>query len=91
MLVPGQVGKAMEVIPKALAELRDSPSVNFAIANIYGKMERYEDAEKHFLRAIELFEINVQPIHYSNLGKHTFPFSQHLFPYIISSVDIKAD
>lgn len=59
----------MEVIPKALAELRDSPSVNFAIANIYGKMERFNDAERHFLKAIELFENNVQAIHYSNLGK----------------------
>lgn len=59
----------MQVIPTALTELPNSPSVNFAIANVYGKMDRYEDAERHFLKAINLFNDTVQAIHYANLGK----------------------
>ncbi|XP_026764670.2 protein O-mannosyl-transferase TMTC4-like [Galleria mellonella] len=59
---------AKEFIPRAIAELPDSPSVLFAIANIYGKMERYTEAEEHFLKSIKLFGDRVQAIHYSNLG-----------------------
>lgn len=39
------------------------------MANIYGKIDKYEEAEKHFLTAIKLFEDRVKPIHYANLGK----------------------
>lgn len=65
----GQLEKAQEVIPVVLNELPDSPSINFAIANIYGKLERYEEAEKHFKKAIKLFGDRVQAIHFANLGK----------------------
>lgn len=62
----------MQIIPKALMELPDSPSINFAVANIYGKMERFSEAEQHFLKAIKLFGIRVQAIHYANLGTVVF-------------------
>lgn len=80
----------MEIINKALAELPESPSVNFAIANIYGKMERYENAEKHFVKAIELFDKNVQPIHYSNLGEDIFMLNfVHFFYYFLNHYNRK--
>ncbi|XP_034841025.1 protein O-mannosyl-transferase TMTC4-like [Maniola hyperantus] len=64
----GQIEKALQIIPKALAELPDSASIYFAIANIYGKHEQYTTAEKYFLQAISLFKERVQAIHYANLG-----------------------
>ncbi|XP_030034296.2 protein O-mannosyl-transferase TMTC4 isoform X2 [Manduca sexta] len=64
----GQINKALKIIPKALAELPESPSVNFAIANIYGKINEYEEAEKYFKKSIKLFNSKVQAIHYANLG-----------------------
>ncbi|XP_048005683.1 protein O-mannosyl-transferase TMTC4-like [Leguminivora glycinivorella] len=64
----GQFDRALQIIPLAIASVPDAPSVQFAIANIFGKMGRYEEAEKHFLKAIELFGRRVQAIHYANLG-----------------------
>ncbi|XP_047035892.1 protein O-mannosyl-transferase TMTC4-like isoform X1 [Helicoverpa zea] len=64
----GQIDRALKVIPKVLTELPDAPSINFAIANMYGKINRYEEAEAYFLRAIELFGFDVKAIHYANLG-----------------------
>ncbi|XP_045530066.1 protein O-mannosyl-transferase TMTC4 [Pieris brassicae] len=64
----GEIDKALQLIPKALKELPASPSIKFAVANIYGKMDKYEDAEEYFLRAIEIFGINAKPIHFANLG-----------------------
>uniref|UniRef100_A0A2A4K6I1 dolichyl-phosphate-mannose--protein mannosyltransferase n=2 Tax=Heliothis virescens TaxID=7102 RepID=A0A2A4K6I1_HELVI len=64
----GQIDRALKVIPKVLSELPNAPSINFAIANMYGKINRYEEAEAHFLKAIELFNDNVKAIHYANLG-----------------------
>ncbi|XP_026324290.1 transmembrane and TPR repeat-containing protein 4-like [Hyposmocoma kahamanoa] len=64
----GHLEKAQEVIPVVLNELPDSPSINFAVANIYGKLERYKEAEKHFRKAIKLFGNRVQAIHFANLG-----------------------
>lgn len=58
----------MQIIPSALKELPDSPSVNFAVANVYGKMDRFIEAEQYFLKAIKLFGARVQAIHYANLG-----------------------
>ncbi|KAL4704834.1 hypothetical protein ACJJTC_001309 [Scirpophaga incertulas] len=64
-----QLDKAMELIPKALAEVPDAPSVNFAVANIFGKLDRFQESEKYFTRAINSFgKRNVQAIHYANLG-----------------------
>ncbi|XP_059049134.1 protein O-mannosyl-transferase TMTC4-like isoform X2 [Achroia grisella] len=64
----GNLEKAKALIPKAVAELPESAPVNFAIANIYGKMERYTEAEQYFLKAIKIFGDRVQAIHYTNLG-----------------------
>lgn len=66
--ISGQIEKALQIIPKALTELPDSPSIYFAIANIYGKAEQYATAEQYFLQAISLFKDRVQAIHYANLG-----------------------
>ncbi|KAL0850131.1 hypothetical protein ABMA28_012010 [Loxostege sticticalis] len=63
-----QIDKALQVIPKALKELPDSPSINFAVGNIYGKMGQFAEAEQYFLKAIKLFGARVQAIHYANLG-----------------------
>ncbi|XP_049887602.1 protein O-mannosyl-transferase TMTC4-like [Pectinophora gossypiella] len=64
----GQLERSLEYIPKALMMLPDSPPVNFAIANIYGKMDRFADAEKHFKKSITLFDGKVQALYYANLG-----------------------
>lgn len=64
----GQIDRALEIIPNALKELPEAPAVNFAIANMYGKLSRYEDAETHFLKAIQLFDKDIKAIHYANLG-----------------------
>ncbi|KAM3966715.1 LOW QUALITY PROTEIN: protein O-mannosyl-transferase Tmtc4 [Aphomia sociella] len=64
----GNLERAKEFIPEALQELPEAPAVIFAIANIYGKMERYTEAEECFLKAIKLFGGRVQAIHYANLG-----------------------
>ncbi|XP_063392761.1 protein O-mannosyl-transferase TMTC4 [Cydia fagiglandana] len=64
----GQFDRALQIIPLALSSVPEAPSVHFAVANIFGKMGRYEVAEKHFLKAIELFGRRVQAIHYANLG-----------------------
>ncbi|XP_038209319.1 protein O-mannosyl-transferase TMTC4-like isoform X2 [Zerene cesonia] len=63
-----QIDKALKLIPQALQELPESPSVVFAIANIYGKIDEYSEAERHFLKSIQLFGQYIKPIHYSNLG-----------------------
>ncbi|XP_064077035.1 protein O-mannosyl-transferase TMTC4-like isoform X2 [Vanessa tameamea] len=64
----GQIDKALQIIPKALEELPETPLIHFAIANIYGKIDEYNKAEKYFLKAINLFQNRVQAIHYANLG-----------------------
>ncbi|XP_075990788.1 transmembrane O-mannosyltransferase targeting cadherins 4 [Anticarsia gemmatalis] len=64
----GQISRALKIIPKVLTELPDAPSINFAIANMYGKLNRYGEAETHFKRAIQLLDKEVQAIHYANLG-----------------------
>ncbi|CAK1548512.1 unnamed protein product [Leptosia nina] len=64
----GDMETALQTIPKALKELPDTPSVIFAIANIYGKLDQYEKAEEYFLKAIDLFKNKGKPIHYANLG-----------------------
>ncbi|XP_026727390.1 transmembrane and TPR repeat-containing protein 4-like [Trichoplusia ni] len=64
----GQIDRALKVIPKVLTELPEAPSINFAIANMYGKINRYEEAERHFIKAIKLFDTQVQALHYANLG-----------------------
>lgn len=69
MFFSEQIDKALQVIPKALKELPDSPSINFAVGNIYGKMGQFAEAEQYFLKAIKLFGARVQAIHYANLGE----------------------
>ncbi|CAB3248432.1 unnamed protein product [Arctia plantaginis] len=64
----GQIERALKIIPTVLTELPDAPSINFAIANMYGKLNRYGEAETHFKKAIKLLNIEVQAIHYANLG-----------------------
>lgn len=65
----GQIQKALTIIPKAIEELPNAASVNFAIGNIYGKLDRYEEAEYHFKKAITLFGNKVQAIHFANFGE----------------------
>ncbi|CAK1599885.1 unnamed protein product [Parnassius mnemosyne] len=64
----GQTENALQIIPKALTELPNTPSLIFAIANIYGKVNEFRMAETYFKKAIHLFQHKVQPIHYANLG-----------------------
>ncbi|KAJ8734815.1 hypothetical protein PYW08_014065 [Mythimna loreyi] len=64
----GQIDRALKIIPNALKELPEAPSINFAIANMYGKINRYGEAETHFIKAIKLFNKDVKAIHYANLG-----------------------
>ncbi|CAH2068653.1 unnamed protein product, partial [Iphiclides podalirius] len=64
----GQTDKALEIIPKALDELPETPSLIFAIANVYGRINQFELAEAHFKKAIELFNHKVQAIHFANIG-----------------------
>lgn len=64
----GQIDRALKVIPKALSELQNSGTINFAVANIYGKAGRYTEAETHFLNAIKIFGRNVEALHFANLG-----------------------
>lgn len=74
--VSGQLEKAQEVIPVVINVLPNSPSINFAVANIYGKLERYEEAEIYFRQAIKLFGNRVQAIHFANLGKELIFFNR---------------
>ncbi|CAG5017768.1 unnamed protein product [Parnassius apollo] len=64
----GQTENALQIIPRALAELPNTPSLMFVIANIYGKINEFSIAETYFKKAIDLFQNKVQPIHYANLG-----------------------
>ncbi|CAG9575856.1 unnamed protein product [Danaus chrysippus] len=64
----GQTNKALQIIPQALLAVSEMPSINFAIANIYGKIDNYVEAEKYFKKAINLFGDRVQAIHFANLG-----------------------
>lgn len=41
---------------------------------MYGKLNRYSEAETHFKKAIKLLNVEVQAIHYANLGKLTIPY-----------------
>ncbi|KAJ0181217.1 hypothetical protein K1T71_003302 [Dendrolimus kikuchii] len=64
----GQIERAMKIVPKALSELHESGAINFAVANIFGKAQRYKEAEAHFLKAIKLLGKSAEAIHYANLG-----------------------
>ncbi|XP_068628548.1 protein O-mannosyl-transferase TMTC4-like [Battus philenor] len=64
----GQTERALQIIPKALKELPSTPSLLFVIANIFGRINRFQEAEMYFKKAIELFKEKVQAIHYANLG-----------------------
>ncbi|XP_032517766.2 protein O-mannosyl-transferase TMTC4-like [Danaus plexippus] len=64
----GQTNRALRIIPQALSDVPEMPSINFAIANIYGKIDNYVEAENYFKKAINLFGDRVQAIHFANLG-----------------------
>lgn len=69
--ISGQIDRALKIIPNVLKELPEAPSINFAIANMYGKISRYQEAETHFIKAIKLYGKEVKAIHYANLGENT--------------------
>lgn len=68
-IILGQIERALKIVPKALSELYESGAINFAVANIFGKAQRYKEAEVHFLKAIKLLGKKADAIHYANLGK----------------------
>ncbi|KPI93370.1 Transmembrane and TPR repeat-containing protein 4 [Papilio xuthus] len=64
----GQTERALQVIPEALYQLPKTPSLLFAVANLYGKTNQFTEAENLFKSAIKLFGEEVKAIHYANLG-----------------------
>lgn len=71
-MILGQTERALEIIPEALFQLPNTPSLLFAVANIYGKINRFTEAEELFKNAIKLFDVKVKAVHYANLGKSHF-------------------
>ncbi|XP_014360540.2 protein O-mannosyl-transferase TMTC4 [Papilio machaon] len=64
----GQTERALQIIPEALSQLPKTPSLLFAVANMYGKINRFTEAEELFKNAIDLFGEQIKAVHYSNLG-----------------------
>ncbi|RZB40253.1 DUF1736 and/or TPR 11 domain containing protein [Asbolus verrucosus] len=61
-----QYDRVLELGRTALAHNPKSPALHFSIANTLGKIQRFEEAEGHFLEAINLNPLNA--LYYSNLG-----------------------
>jgi len=69
----GKLKRAETVASIALSILPNEPNLHFNIANILGKMDRFEEAEKHFLIAVKLKHLapktQVVALYHSNLGE----------------------
>lgn len=63
----GQHEKVIETSKIALKHCPDSAAIHFTTANTLGKLERWNEAEKHFKIAIELSP--QKALYYSNFGK----------------------
>ncbi|CAG9768829.1 unnamed protein product [Ceutorhynchus assimilis] len=62
----GRAHEAVELGALALHHVPRAPSIHFALGNALGKLNRFPEAESHFLQAIKLNETNA--LYYSNLG-----------------------
>lgn len=69
----GELRRAENVARAALTILPNEPNLHFNIANILGKMDKFVEAEKHFLAAIQLKHLasraHVVTLYHSNLGE----------------------
>lgn len=69
----GEFKRAENVARTALSILPNEPNLHFNIANILGKMDKFVEAEKHFLAAIQLKHLasktQVVTLYHSNLGE----------------------
>lgn len=63
----GKASEAVELGEIALRYVPQAPSIYFAMGNALGKLNRFPEAETHFLQAIKLNGNNA--LYYSNLGK----------------------
>lgn len=68
----GELKRAENVARTALSILPNEPNLHFNIANILGKIDKFVEAEKHFLAAIQLKHRSSKAIlvalYHSNLG-----------------------
>ncbi|XP_050302270.1 protein O-mannosyl-transferase TMTC4-like [Anthonomus grandis grandis] len=62
----GRTHEAVELGILALQHVPRAPAIHFALGNVLGKLNRFPEAETHFLQAIKLNENNA--LYYSNLG-----------------------
>ncbi|KAL1513175.1 hypothetical protein ABEB36_002620 [Hypothenemus hampei] len=62
----GRALEAVELGTIALSHVPRAPAIYFAMGNALGKLNRFPEAESHFLQAIKLNELNA--LYYSNLG-----------------------
>ena len=58
--------EAIKLGRTALMHNPKSPALHFSIANTLGKLQRFEEAEKHFMEALNLNPHNA--LYHSNLG-----------------------
>lgn len=69
----GELKRAEKVARTALVILPNEPSLHFNIANILGKMDKFVEAEKHFVAALKLKHTlsknRVVALYHSNLGE----------------------
>lgn len=66
-LVLGEWDKAQSLASEALAILPNDSALHFNLANTLGKKGHYENAEQHFLKAIQLKD--KQALYHTNLGE----------------------
>lgn len=70
----GDLKRAENVARAALSILPNEPNLHFNIANILGKLDKFVEAEKHFLAAIQLkhmtTKIQMVALYHSNLGNY---------------------
>lgn len=68
----GELKRAENVARTALSILPNEPNLHFNIANILGKIDKFVEAEKHFLAAIKLKHLTAKTVlvalYHSNLG-----------------------
>lgn len=62
----GRAAEAVELGLKALRYIPRAPAIHFALGNALGKLNRFLEAEAHFLQAIKINDNNA--LYYSNLG-----------------------
>jgi len=70
----GELKRAENVARTALSILPNEPNLHFNIANILGKIDKFVEAEKHFLAAIKSkhrsSKAMLVALYHSNLGKY---------------------